>query len=267
MHPVLIDGVRAYPASVVWAVAVGMAALYWSARRAGVAAPARLYPYFCAVGVAALLGGKLHSLLERGGHLHALAWELQNGSRYPGAIIGLVLAVWLMHRRTGLGIAALADVIVPTTALAMAAGRIGCFLEGCCYGTPSALPWAVQFPVASHAWNAHVAQGLISSGATLSLPVHPLQLYFALLALAVGLGLLWLQAHKTYDGQVFLAFLAVHETGKYLLEFLRGEPVWHVATLSLAFAVLAGSVLLTLALVRRRFAPLFTGSLGMPPWP
>jgi hypothetical protein len=109
MHPVLFDSVRAYPASVVWAVAVGMAALYWSARRAGVAAPARLYPYFCAVGVAALLGGKLHSLLERGGHLHALAWELQNGSRYPGAIIGLVLAVWLMHRRTGLGIAALAD--------------------------------------------------------------------------------------------------------------------------------------------------------------
>lgn len=93
---------HAYPASVLWAIAVGMAALCWSARRAGVAAPARLYPYFCAVGVAALLGGKLHSLLERSGHLHALAWELQNGSRYPGAIIGLVLAVWLMHRRTGL---------------------------------------------------------------------------------------------------------------------------------------------------------------------
>lgn len=168
MHPVFFDNVHAYPTSVVLAVVVGMSTLYWSSRRAGVTAPARLYPYFCAVGVAALLGGKLHSVLERGGHVTGLAWELQNGSRYPGAIVGLVLAVWLMRRRTGLSIAALVDIIVPTTLLAMAAGRIGCFFEGCCYGTPSHLPWAVQFPVASHAWNAHVANGLISSAAPLS---------------------------------------------------------------------------------------------------
>jgi len=43
------------------------------------------------------------------------------------------------------------DILAPSTALGMGLGRIGCFLNGCCWGAPSDLPWAVRFPFGSNA--------------------------------------------------------------------------------------------------------------------
>src|SRR5574340_151815 len=113
-----------------------------------------------------------------------------------------------------------------------------------CFGVPARLPWAVRFPAGSHPWADEVAKGLIPPNALASLPVHPLQLYFLLLAFLVGAFLLWLQPRKQFDGQVVLLYLALHEPGKFLLEFLRAQPAPHVQLLSLAFAVIAWSVLL-----------------------
>ena len=47
-------------------------------------------------------------------------------------------------------------------------GRVGCFLNGCCYGRPTTLPWGVKFPPGSFA--------SLEFGDT---PVHPSQLYNA----------------------------------------------------------------------------------------
>jgi phosphatidylglycerol:prolipoprotein diacylglycerol transferase len=41
------------------------------------------------------------------------------------------------------------DIIAPSAALGMGLGRIGCFLNGCCWGLPADLPWAVRFPFGS----------------------------------------------------------------------------------------------------------------------
>ena len=54
------------------------------------------------------------------------------------------------------------DVAAPAVAIGIAIGRIGCFLNGCCYGAVCDLPWAVCFPAGSHAWARQVDAGLIS---------------------------------------------------------------------------------------------------------
>ena len=65
---------------------------------------------------------------------------------YGSVIFGLPAGIWFLRRR-GLAILPMADLIAPSMALGQAIGRLGCFLNGCCYGGVClAAPWAVTFP-------------------------------------------------------------------------------------------------------------------------
>jgi len=65
----------------------------------------------------------------------------------------------------------------PALAFGIAIGRIGCFLNGCCYGDPCNLPWAVRFPKESPPWVAEVKRNQIPPDADFSLWLHPTQIY------------------------------------------------------------------------------------------
>jgi phosphatidylglycerol:prolipoprotein diacylglycerol transferase len=131
--------------------------------------------------VLGLLGSKLQSLLERG-TAGDVGWELTSGFRYVGGIgavlVGLFVLVRLRVIRVD-GLEAL-DSLALAVCAAMAVVRVGCFLEGCCFGTVTDGPLGVVFPAASPAWRAQVMQGFLRADAEQSLPVHPLQLYFSL---------------------------------------------------------------------------------------
>jgi phosphatidylglycerol:prolipoprotein diacylglycerol transferase len=65
---------------------------------------------------------------------------------YGSVIFGLPAGIWFLRRR-GLGILPMADIIAPSMALGQAIGRLGCFLNGCCYGGVClTAPWAMTFP-------------------------------------------------------------------------------------------------------------------------
>jgi len=73
----------------------------------------------------------------------------QGGLVVYGSLIGALVAfVWFV-RRQGLPVLATADLIAPSLAIGLAFGRIGCLLNGCCYGGVCDLPWAVTFPPGS----------------------------------------------------------------------------------------------------------------------
>src|SRR5207253_6755876 len=68
------------------------------------------------------------------------------GRAWPGGSAagpGLAVIVARLARRPA---GELLDTLVPAGLLALAIGRVGCFLAGCCYGRPTALPWGVVFP-------------------------------------------------------------------------------------------------------------------------
>jgi phosphatidylglycerol---prolipoprotein diacylglyceryl transferase len=48
------------------------------------------------------------------------------------------------------------DILAIGLMLALVFGRIGCFLNGCCYGKPTDLPWAVRFPYDSFAYRSQI---------------------------------------------------------------------------------------------------------------
>lgn len=70
----------------------------------------------------------------------------QGGLVVYGSIFGGAAALALFARKYGLPGMALTDLVAPGVLIGVALGRIGCFLNGCCYGGVCELPWAVEFP-------------------------------------------------------------------------------------------------------------------------
>ena len=64
-----------------------------------------------------------------------------------GGVLGAALAVWIYMKVSKQEFGYFADMLAPGIILAQAIGRIGCTLNGCCYGTAASLPWCVVFVV------------------------------------------------------------------------------------------------------------------------
>lgn len=90
---------------------------------------------------------------------------------YGGLLGGALTFFWFAHRHRMPSLA-LADLVAPSVALGMGIGRIGCFLNGCCYGGPSDLPWAVTFPAGSPPFQHQFERGEIYFFG-LQLPIDP----------------------------------------------------------------------------------------------
>jgi phosphatidylglycerol:prolipoprotein diacylglycerol transferase len=130
------------------------------------------------------------------------------GLVYYGGLIGAGLtgSIYLCWKKMPFWKAA--DVLAPSIALGSVFGRIGCLLNGCCYGRACNLPWAIRFPAD------HVTHGA---------PVHPTQIYDALDNFILYLLLAWLFRHKKFDGQVFATYLIGYAATRTIMESFRGD--------------------------------------------
>jgi phosphatidylglycerol:prolipoprotein diacylglycerol transferase len=146
-------------------------------------------------------------------------------------------------RKHRLGMWRMADMAAPWIALGLALTRMGCFLNGCCFGQPSNLPWAVHFPSNKALEEAQEKAGQIALGAQ-SLPVHPTQLYLAGLNLLTFLALyFWFRPHKRFHGEVFAWLLIGKGVFRSLVE------VWRADERGVLFGWLSTSQILSLPLV------------------
>jgi phosphatidylglycerol---prolipoprotein diacylglyceryl transferase len=168
-----------------------------------------------------------------------------------GSLPTAALAAWRFASRRGLSLSRLADCIAPGLLVGLAIGRIGCFLNGCCYGGPCDLPWAVRFPPESPPWLDQAARGLLpaaaaNGGLPWSLPVHPAQLYAAIDAAILAVLACLATPLTRRDGQVFALVLTLHPISRLLLEAIRVDEPPALGT-SLSISQLVSLVLLALA--------------------
>lgn len=148
---------------------------------------------------------------------------------YGGLILGTAAFLRFCHRRK-IPALILADAIVPAVFIGMAFGRLGCLMNGCCFGDACTLPWAITFPADSHPWRAAVDAGWIDRTAPRSLPLHPTQIYSSINAfLIAGLGAAWFRRRR-YDGDVLVLGLLIYPVTRIILEFLRNDEVGQFGT-------------------------------------
>jgi phosphatidylglycerol---prolipoprotein diacylglyceryl transferase len=140
---------------------------------------------------------------------------------YGGFLLAFFAAVWFI-RKNALPVWKILDIIAPSTALGIALGRIGCFLNGCCYGSLSS-QWGMSFPGRDNppVFAQQVADGLISSSAACSLPVLPAQLYSALHGLLIFVILLAVGRYRRFDGFQFWTLVFLYSAGRFFIESIR----------------------------------------------
>jgi phosphatidylglycerol:prolipoprotein diacylglycerol transferase len=129
-------GLALHALAIVVGVAVGAALALRRARE-----PRLVLLAVPVVAFAGLVGSRaLFALLHGGAGL----WT--GGLASSGGVAAGLAAAWLVARRAGRPVVEVLDSIAPAAIAALGIGRIGCFLAGCCFGTPTALPWGVVFP-------------------------------------------------------------------------------------------------------------------------
>jgi phosphatidylglycerol:prolipoprotein diacylglycerol transferase len=131
-----------------------------------------------------------------------------------GAVLGATLGIWVYSRFTKFPFGHFMDLVALPTLLAQALGRVGCTINGCCYGAeaPSWLPWSVVY---THP----------ESYAPLGVAVHPTQVYeIVFLLIAFGV-LFFLRKRFQPDGSLFLIYLSAYSAWRVGIDFIRdGTP-------------------------------------------
>jgi len=140
----------------------------------------------------------------------------QGGLIFYGGFIGAVGAVAVFARFRKDPLLWVGDLSVSALPLGHGIGRIGCFMNGCCYGTETCMPWGVYLEEATR---------------------HPTQLYEAGFNFLLYAVLLLVYRRKRQDGIVLATYLMLYPAGRFALEFLRGDERQHLAWLSIAQVV------------------------------
>ena len=162
-----------------------------------------------------------------------------------GGVLGAMAAAWVYLRRRRVPFLRVADTVAPSLGLGLGLTRLGCFLNGCCYGKPTTGPFGVHFPVDSF-----VAR--LFDGAA----VHPTQLYSAFTGFAILAILLLADRRPQATGRLFALYLMLDASGRFLLDFARYyEANVYMLHLTVNQLICIGLFLLGLALWLRRAVP------------
>jgi phosphatidylglycerol:prolipoprotein diacylglycerol transferase len=158
----------------------------------------------------------------------------QGGLVFYGCIVGGLAGSLLYWARHPFPFRPMADAVAPALALGAALGRVGCLLNGCCFGGPSDLPWAIRFPPGSIPWLRQVAGGLIPDSATASLPIHPTQVYSAIDGLVLLALLSAYYPRRRRDGEVMALLMVTYPVTRFLIEGVRGDEGAFLAGLTMS---------------------------------
>jgi phosphatidylglycerol:prolipoprotein diacylglycerol transferase len=167
---------------------------------------------------------------------------------------GLITAIpfcifWFRHIR--LPVLQGLDILALTGCVAEGVGRWGCFFSGCCWGTPTDLPWAVTFPEIGRRLHADLPD----------VPIHPTQIYMSLNSWAILGVLVLLYRKKRFHGRIISVYVMLYAITRFFIEFVRGDADrgfvlgGRLSTsqfLGLVLAVLAGAAYLVLDRRHRR---------------
>ena len=146
------------------------------------------------------------------------------GLVFQGAIPFAITYLYFALKKRNIPFWSIPDIAMPYVCFAQASGRLGCLFNGCCFGIRAdQLPWALTFPVGSppHAAHTHLPDYVAGNP---SFPVHPTQIYSALLLAGCGILLLLLRKHwNPVRGFTLPVYLILTGCYRFIVENYRGD--------------------------------------------
>ncbi|MDD5086612.1 MAG: prolipoprotein diacylglyceryl transferase [Candidatus Nanoarchaeia archaeon] len=166
----------------------------------------KIYDIFTYIIIGAIIGSRIGHIIFNPGTIQSFLdlfriWE--GGMSFQGGFIGAILFSFIYIRKNKMNFWKVADTITPSIPIAQAIGRIGCFLRGCCYGIPTSLPWGIQY---------------------LGEVRHPTQIYSSIFLLGIFFFLSKQKYKKSFNGSLFLTYIAIYSIFRFFIEFIRADP-------------------------------------------
>ncbi|MDR4506833.1 MAG: prolipoprotein diacylglyceryl transferase [Candidatus Brocadiaceae bacterium] len=219
----------------------------WRAKKEGVA-PDKITDLGIYLVCAGIVGARVFFVLqffhEYKNDLLGIFKVYEGGLVYFGGLFAAIITLFVYAKKNHLPVLKIIDIVAPSTALGLAIGRIGCFMNGCCFGKVALhLPWGICFPKTydktgmvdgSPAFLYQCNQGLIHLSDVKTLPVHPAQLYAFLSNLALFFILNLFFAYRKKNGEVVLLFGMLYAVIRYSMESLRGDNPLYFNLLTIA---------------------------------
>ncbi len=135
-----------------------------------------------------------------------------DGLAIYGAVLGAALGVWIFSLFKKIPYGHLVDVLAPGIILSQAVGRVGCTLNGCCYGLETDIFCSIVY---THP----------ESLGPVGVSVHPTQIYEIIFNLVVFGILLLLRKRLRPDGSLFMVYLSFYSVWRIAVDFIReGKP-------------------------------------------
>jgi phosphatidylglycerol:prolipoprotein diacylglycerol transferase len=175
--------------------------------------------------------------------LNAAGWQqLLKGNSFPetgrsvlGGILGLVAGLIIAKRLLKFNLPVL-DNLAFALPIGMAITRLGCLFGGCCYGTETNLPWAVQYGKNFRVFQIQSANMQIPDTSAFSLPMHPTQIYDLLFCLIICLLVYFTRKTWKASGSQLLFSILCYAIFRFVNEFFRdssmiggfGEVFWGI---------------------------------------
>ncbi|MFH1441247.1 MAG: prolipoprotein diacylglyceryl transferase [Candidatus Omnitrophota bacterium] len=200
--------------------------------------PEIIYNFLFIVFICGILGSRIFFIIENIKYYWVNPLEiimLQNGglSWFGGFILGSTCGVIYLKKKK-LSVIKTLDLVMPYVALAQAIGRIGCLLNGCCYGKISS--FGVYFPAHKHF-------------------LIPTQIYSSLLLLLIFVVLRIMQEKKRPVGEIFFMYLFLYAIKRFFIEFWRADnPVilWSLTLFQILSIIMFVTAFLALMIIRIR---------------
>jgi phosphatidylglycerol:prolipoprotein diacylglycerol transferase len=214
VDPIVFWNVRWYGIMVALAVAVVVLWVMWEVRRGAKLSYETIFTVALIAIPSGVIVSRLLHVIDLWGYYSNYPGQIigASGLTIYGAILGATLGIWVYSKFSKFNFAYVADLVAPGVILAQAVGRVGCTINGCCYGVPTSLPWGVVY---THP----------ESYAPLGVAVHPTQLYeiaYLLIIFGVVFGL---RGRFKPDGSLFLVYISLYSLWRVGIDFLReGTP-------------------------------------------
>jgi len=126
-----------------------------------------------------------------------------------GLITATFAAAYYLHIHK-LNVLKYMDLMGPSLGLGEFFTRIGCFLNGCCFGSPTSCAFGIHFPPDSPA--DYYYPGLA---------IHPTQLYQSFAGLLICVILIYMERYKKFDGFTAFSYFILYSIARFVTDFFR----------------------------------------------
>lgn len=232
MHPILLKlgPLTIYSYGVMVAAGFSLAALliYARAPKFGMDRD-RMIDYLILILISGIVGARALYVLLNFGYYKANLIEILNLSGgglvwYGGFAAALLASAWFLKIKK-LDFWAVSDLVAPYIALGQAFGRVGCYLNGCCYG-------------------------IMAPGHSIFGERYPAQIYSAVLLFAIFIALVKWQDRRRFNGEVFLGYCALYSCKRFFIEFIRGDNPKIFLGLTMSQLISAAAFLVVLVIFK-----------------